>query len=61
MGSGTLLPVWTAVFSFRSETKDMWGHCADVLKQAGVDDVYTNSVHFRDRHVGATYFEVRPY
>ena len=60
MGSGTLLPVWTAVFASRAETKEMWGDCADVLIEAGVADVYANAVHFRDRHVGATYFEVCP-
>ena len=61
MGSGTLLPVWTAVFTSRSETKEMWGACADALIDAGLAEVYYNTVHFRDRHVGAKLFEVSSY
>ncbi len=61
MGSGTLLPVWTAVFTSRSETKEMWGDCADALMDAGLAEVFSNTVHFRDRHVGAKLFEVGSY
>jgi hypothetical protein len=35
----------------------MWGDCADAVIKSGVSKIYLNAVHFRDRHVGATYFE----
>ena len=57
MGSGKLLAVWTAIFVNKNETKELWGECAEVLKQAGIDGLYSGVVHFRDRHTGCAVFE----
>ncbi len=57
MGSGKLLAVWTAIFVNKNETKELWGECAEVLKQAGIDGLYSGVVHFRDRHTGCVVFE----
>jgi hypothetical protein len=57
MGSGKLLPIWTAVFVNKNETKELWAEYADVLKQAGIEGLYSGVVHFRDRHTGCAVFE----
>ena len=57
MGSGKLLAVWTAIFVNKNETKELWGECAEVLKQAGIDGLYSDVVHLRDRHTGCAVFE----
>ena len=57
LGSGKLLAVWTAIFVNKNETKELWGECAEVLKLAGIDGLYSGVVHFRDRHTGCAVFE----
>ncbi len=57
MGSGKLLAVWTAIFVNKNESNALWAECADALKQAGVDNLYSGVVHFRDRHTGCAVFE----
>ena len=37
----------------------MWEVCADEIIIAGIQDVYINAVHFRDRHSGCDLFEAR--
>ena len=57
MGRGKLLEIWTAIFVNKNETKELWGECAEVLKLAGIDGLYSGVVHFRDRHTGCGVFE----
>ncbi len=57
MGSGKLLVIWTAIFVYKNESNDLWAECADALKQAGIDELYSGVAHFRDRHTGCAVFE----
>lgn len=58
LGCGRLIALWTAIFADTNEDIDMWETVANLIKDAGMDDVYRDAVHFRDRHAGATRFEV---
>ncbi len=57
MGSGKLVMIWTAIFVNKNETMELWAECAKMLKQAGIDGLYSGVVHFRDRHTGCAVFE----
>ncbi len=59
MGSGKLLAVWTAIFANKSESNDLWAECADALHLAGIENLYSGVVHFRDRHTGCGVFETK--
>jgi hypothetical protein len=58
-GNGTLVPIWSCIFANCQETNEMWEVCADEIIIAGIQDVYINAVHFRDRHSGCDLFEAR--
>ena len=59
LGDGRLIPMWTSIFRESNESAYMWEQCAERLVDAGMNDVYDNAAHFRDRHKGAEYFEAK--
>jgi hypothetical protein len=57
LGCGRLVALWSAVFASTNEDIFMWETCANLIKAAGMNDLYKGAVHYRDRHAGAERFE----